>query len=87
MIEYDENNPLHNRSITPDRHDLPPTDFVSENYGTRDLGGHFHKDDRGYLHRCYHKSASTVKVLAVAFAGEVLLFWPTHQLFHHLGWL
>lgn len=65
---YDENNPMHNKSIVPERKDLPPTPsiplprmtrggdrFSSDKYSTRDLGGHFHTDERGYLHRCYHK--------------------------------
>ena len=41
-------------------------------------------------HPFYHfcrKCINLVKVMLVAFVVEVLMFYPTHLLFHELGWL
>lgn len=49
--------------------------------------GHFHPDERGVLQRCYHTGTNWLRILAISFVGEVIMFYPTHELFQALGWL
>lgn len=42
------------------------------------------------IHPFYHvcrKCINACKVFAIASIVELILFWPTHKLFHELGWL
>lgn len=52
---------------------------------------HFHMDEAGVLHRCYHKCRSWVKialfVLLTDVICELITFLPIHHLFQMLGWI
>ena len=58
-----------------------------KHYTETDKSGHFHVDDRGMLHKCWHRCVGWGKMILAATFIELLLFWPTHQFFHAMGWL
>ena len=53
-MDYDHDDPLNNRSISPNRKIVTylPIDA--------DSGHHYHKDNDGILHRCYHSCRTVV---------------------------
>lgn len=54
-------------------------------------GAHFHRDEQGFLHACYHKCPSWLKIIAVS--GAMNLFWefatflPVHRFYEHMHWI
>jgi hypothetical protein len=75
------------------------TDEEYDNYPwDKENDGHFHKDDRGVLHKCYHKCRGaltswqfwfgSVVSQVIWFPAEHLLWekvWPFYELTHWLG--
>jgi hypothetical protein len=52
---------------------------------------HYHQDEHGVLHRCYHKCRSWLRIALVVLLVDVLCelvtFMPIHHLFEMLGWI
>jgi hypothetical protein len=52
---------------------------------------HVHVDERGLLHRCYHKCHSWLKIIAVSFLlntfWEFATFFPVHRFYEHMHWI
>jgi hypothetical protein len=83
-MNYDENDPLQNRSITPYRGlSLPPiaTESVDAKvYPYEGQTGHYHTDSRGILHRCYHHCRHRPWLwLPIVFVSQMFLFPLEHQ--------
>jgi hypothetical protein len=61
---------------------------VSDNYPSNI---HFHADEQGALHRCYHKCRSWAKIAIIVLVTDVICelvtFLPIHRLFEMLGWI
>lgn len=52
---------------------------------------HEHVDSEGFIHRCYHRCTSLVKLAAIFVVteavSEFVTFYPFHRFFEYLGWL
>lgn len=68
----------------PEQPNTPNTGKRAEGHPS---GVHHHVNEQGVAVRCYHQCKHFMKFLLIAAVTETVLFWPTHKLFHVLGWL
>lgn len=54
----------------------------TNNYSDHDLGGHFHTDNRGYIHRCFH-SCRNLLTSWQFWLGTFLSFPIEHYIWLH----
>lgn len=52
---------------------------------------HYHQDERGFWHACYHKCPSWLKIILVSAAmnlfWEFVTFWPIHHFYSYMHWI